>query len=258
MPLKGFQYGEQRLTFEEAERKAETAEFPYPVPLIRAMRKEREDDVPTASVLAGCLRRFELKRHQDFYVKPFTMLPSLFGTGFHGLMDENTPTGEGIHVEMKLLARMHLGLGGEFEDVPVGGRVDYFKEGALVRDWKTTGYIAKDFKPYPEAKAQVNVYNWLAAQAGYEPAPDWEIVYVSRSWVSRFSDSMQPLAVTEGWIRKRLLRWASAVSQGRLPEPVPEVLDADAKTGKPVGQCGYCEVREHCLAALKLETARPF
>lgn len=249
MPQVGFQYGAQQLTFAEAEVAAEQGQFDYPVPLIRAIAEQRTLKVPSASAIAGCLRQFELKKRVDYYARPGASLPSLFGTAWHSHMERYTPTGQQKHKELALAAEFAV----DGESHTLTGQLDYLHEGEVLRDWKSKAYIPQGFTPPKGHKAQVNVYNVLAAENGYTPATHWELVYVSQSWLSRFSEPMAPLDATRRWISQRLSLWARSSAGGNLPAPLPEVLAVDAK-GKPLAPCGYCEVREHCLAALKRDT----
>lgn len=243
-------------------------QLPFPLPLLAAAEESRDDAVPTASVLAGCLRQFQLKRRVDYYESMTDLLPSIFGTAFHLLMERHTEydqreivdmlpggrveydKGGPRHRELQLQARINLGLAG-YEDVPVGGKCDYLHEGVLVRDWKSKRYLAQGHTPSRENKAQVNVYNWLAAQNGYTPAPRWELVYVSQSWVATFAGDTEALGFTEGWIRKRLLRWAEAEARGELVAPLPQLFADTDRYGRLPAPCGYCPVRATCLAALE-------
>lgn len=252
MPQVGFQHGARQLTFAEAEQLAEKQEFPYPVPLIRAIAEQREPGVPSASVLAGCLRQFELKKRHEYFARASSSLPALFGTAWHSLMERFTETGEGRHKELFLSAAFEV----DGTPLSMSGQLDYLHEGSVLRDWKSKTYIAQGFTPARGHKAQVNIYNVLAQANGYKPAQRWELVYVSQSWLSTFSEPMAPLDSTRAWIEKRLTTWLRSSTGSNLPPPVPEVFQMDAK-GKPLAPCGYCEVREHCLAASKAETVTP-
>lgn len=252
MPQVGFQYGQRQLTFREAEELAAQGEFSYPVPLIRAIAEQRESDVPSASVIAGCLRQFELKKRVDYFSRPTSSLPSLFGTAWHTLMEGYTEVGNGAHKELRLSTAFEV----DGKAYAFSGQLDYLKEGEVLRDWKSKAYIPQGFTPPRSHKAQVNIYNVLAEANGYKPATRWELVYVSQSWLSTFSEPMASLAATREWIQKRLSTWARTSTGDNLPPPIPEVYEVDAKTQKSVAPCSYCEVREQCLAALK-STAAP-
>src|SRR3954471_4681550 len=91
MPLVGIQYGASQLRWTEAMQLArEDENFAYPPPLLAAMQDNREDSIPTASVIAGCLRQFALKRRVEYYERPNGLLPPIFGTAFHAEMEKYT------------------------------------------------------------------------------------------------------------------------------------------------------------------------
>lgn len=257
MPLAGLAWGARRLSWQQAKQEYQAGSFPYPEPLLRAMADSRDDEVPSASVLSTCLRQFQLKRRHEYYEKPQDLLPAIFGTAFHLLMERYTETDPGPrHKELDLLTRVNLGLPG-YEAVPVKGRCDYLHEAALVRDWKSKKFLGRDHQPTQENVRQVNIYNWLAAENGYTPAPAWELCYVSQSWVATFTDRTRKLSLVREFVVERLHEWALYEVQGELVPPLPELFQADEK-GKLPFPCGYCPVREHCLAAWREGQDVPF
>lgn len=275
MPLMGLQYGPRALPWTEALQLAqEDANFAYPVPLVRAMMDQRSDEVPSASVIAGCLRQFTLKRRVPYYEKPASMLAPLMGTAFHAWMEKYTEVdapeledftagggytmtkGGPRHKELLLRATLDLGLEG-YHAVPVLGRCDYLHEGEVLADWKKKGYIPVGFKPPREHQTQLNIYNWLASKEAYQPAKRWELRYVSEAWAVRFTRPMKPLEAVEDYIKERLTIWASAESSGRLPAPVPAFFE-DGPKGKGAFPCSHCPVAEACREAFRAETEAPF
>lgn len=277
MPLVGIQFGAQRLSWQQAKSEYAAGSLPFPTPLISAMQDNRNDAVPTASVIAGCLRQFQLKRTTDYYEKPGDLLPSIFGTAFHALMEEYTevdpeqrelidigrggddwkitPAGP-RHAELRLRAMLDLGLPG-YNAVAVEGMCDYLHEGVLIRDWKSKKFLSLTHTPPVENKTQVNIYNWLASESGYTPAPQGELVYVSQSWLSRHQFALRPVVNVRNWVRERLTIWADAELRGTLVAPLPQLFEADSK-GKLPAPCGYCPVREACLAAWREGQQAPF
>jgi hypothetical protein len=241
----GFRFGTETLSFAEAEARSAEGSFPYPVPLIRALAEERGSTEPSASVLAGCLRRFALKLEVPYHIKPTAGLPALFGTAFHSLLEKHTEVGVGQGAELHLWSAVTTTKG----PVILRGTLDYLHEGHVLRDYKTKKFLPQGFTPPREHKAQVNVYNWLAWRNGYQPAPKYELVYISQDWLSRFTGDTSPLELTQRWIEQRLSAWTEAKAAGELPPPVPELFQVDGK-GKMLAPCAYCEVREQCLARL--------
>jgi hypothetical protein len=276
VPLIGIQYGAQRLTWQQARSESAAGTLPFPLPLLTAMEDNREDPVPTASVLAGCLRQFQLKRRVEYYEKPTGLLPSIFGTAFHSLVElytEHDPGQQAFpddltgpaqdyvkpgprHKELLLTAKVELGVPG-YEEVLVSGRCDYLHEGVLVRDWKSKVYLPQGFEPPLAHTRQVNVYNWLASENGLTPAPQYSLVYVSQTWLSHFLGRTANVNRVGEWVRERLHEWALYESQGELVPPLDELFQKDDR-GKPLPPCGYCPVREACLAAWRGEQEEPF
>jgi hypothetical protein len=156
-----------------------------------------------------------------------------------------------------LRTTVDLGLAG-YHAVEVAGICDFLHEGVVVRDWKSKKFLPQGFEPPVGHKRQVNVYNWLAAENGYTPAPEWELVYVSQSWLSRFFGKTHPLARVGDWVRERLHEWALYESVEELVPPLAELFQVDERTKKPVAPCAYCPVRDACLAAWRGDKEAPF
>lgn len=255
MPQVGIRIGSRELTWEEAAIEAERGAIPYPPPLIAEMAQQRDSQTPTASTLAGCLRRFELQRTTPYYEAAHKALPSIFGTAFHALMDTHRQRNlkEGEHAETRWSAVVD-----EYRPITLSGQVDFLREGDIISDWKTKKYIPKGFEPPQEHKAQVNVYNWLAAQNGLTPARTGELVYVSQDWIERFTFPLKEQGYVGDWIRARLGIWADSVARDSLPAPVPQFYQQDEATGRLAAPCAYCPVIEACRAALAAETEAPF
>lgn len=274
MPMVGLAWGARRLSWQQAKSEYQAGQFPYPEPLLSAMADSRDDEVPTASVISSCLRQFQLKRRHEYYERPQDLLPAIFGTAFHALMERYTEhdapeiidclPGSGVdmtrggprHKELQLRTTVDLGIAG-YEAVVVEGRCDYLHEAVLVRDWKSKKFLSTSHTPPQENVRQVNIYNWLAAENEYTPAPTWELVYASQSWVANFSGPTRKLSTVREFVTERLHEWALYESQGELVPPLPELFQADEK-GKLPFPCGYCPVRDHCLAAWREGQEAPF
>ena len=259
MPLVGIAWGARRLSWQQAKSESEAGTLPFPVPLLSAMQDTRNDETPSASVIAGCLRQFELKKRTEYYERPQDLLAPLFGTAFHSHMQLYTDADpdKGQYTELLLSATLDLGVPG-YEATKVMGRCDYLHEGHLIRDWKTKRYIAQGHVAPPEARVQVNIYNWLASESGYKPATHGELAYVSNAWSQPERFELRPVAITRKYVLGRLKHWASYVKEGQLPPPHPAFfMAADAK-GRMPAPCGFCPVREACLEAYRQEEEAPF
>ena len=169
MPQVGIRFAGRELTWEQARVEAHNPEFPYPPPLVEAMAEQRDDESPSASVVVGCLRRFELQRTVNYYGEATGELPMLFGNSWHAMMDEyrQKMLQPGQLAETRLSTLVDTGYG----VVPFSGKPDFFDPGVLISDWKSKKYLAKGFEPPKEHIGQVNIYNWLAAENGLLPAP---------------------------------------------------------------------------------------
>ncbi len=261
MPQVGIKFAGRDMAWEEARAEAENPEFPFPPPLVEAMAQQRQDQVPSVSALVGCLRQFELKRTTAYYEEGTAMLPALFGTAFHEYMDAMrqriTKPGDLIERRLDTLVEVDTVVEGS-RKVLFSGKPDFFAPGRLVADWKSKMFIPQGFTPPLANIRQVNIYNWLAAEVGYQEAPQLELTYVSQAWVMRHTEVTAALSRVGAYVRKRLNQWAAARASNVLPPPVPELFLNDAR-GNLAAPCRYCPVREACLAALKDEAAvRPF
>lgn len=261
MPQVGIKYAGKEYKWTEARLLAEEPDFPFPPPLVEAMAEQRDDQVPSASSIIGCLRAFELKRTIDYYEEANSMLPALFGTAFHSFMDaqrqKHAKPSDLIERRLGALVTLEHEVDGSYQ-VYFSGKPDFLAPGRLVSDWKSKVYIPQGFVPPVGHVRQVNIYNWLAAENGYQPAPTWELTYVSQTWALRFTGTTATAGVVGNYLRKRLNHWADAHARRVLPPPVPQLFLTDAK-GQLAAPCRYCPVREACLAALKeAETEKPF
>lgn len=256
MPQVGIKFGNRLLTWDEARAEAHNPAFPYPPPLVEAMADQRDDPHPSASTVVGCLRRFEIQRTTEWYGEANGELPPIMGTAFHDYMDRfrERIIQPGQLTETRLMTIVDTGYG----TIPFSGKFDFFDPGVLVSDWKKKSYISKDFEPPKEHVGQVNIYNWLAKMNGYKPAPTWELAYVSEHWAARFQRPTAEVDAIGEFVHKRLRRWHKHSTEGTLPPPVSQLFQPDAK-GKLPAPCGYCPVREFCLAALREEAeGKPF
>lgn len=256
MPQVGIRYGGINYTWDEARAASEDPSFPFPLPLVEAMAEQRGDVQPSASSIVGCLRRFELQRKLDYFGDATGQLAPLFGTAWHSLMEMYT---ERIRRDTDLVEK-RLGVRVE---TPVGaidfdGKLDFFRPGQFILDWKSKRHIPQNFKPTRENTRQANIYNWLAAENGYDAATSVELVYVTQGWVQREVFPATDVALVGDFVTRRLTRWAQHARDGSLPPPVPELFGEPDRYGKLPAPCGYCPVREQCLAAIKSEEARPF
>lgn len=248
LPQLGFRLGTDNIDYEDALALARTGAIPYPPAFLRAIFSGRHDSVPTASALAGCMRRFELKRTTPYYVKPEDMIALTGGNGWHHLL-EQAGKDEGGDQELRLKGVLHFDLPAPFDRIEITGTSDNIRPPEIM-DWKTTGYIPKNFTGRVSHFAQANVYNWLYAQTFPDAAPleRFRIFYIGNNKeTANIVGDLKPLAHTEDWIRRRIGAWSEPVSRGALPDPVATLWETDPKKR---GECLWCECRSACEAAL--------
>lgn len=237
----GFIINNVRVPIDDALAMASRGDIPYPPALLAALCNSRDSRAPTASVLTGCLRQFELKRNFGYYATPENGLAALFGTAVHKVLEHSAGDGQ---QERLLTATLEFP---EFDEphnrVTLLGTADHIDESAgIVRDWKTKKYLPVKFEPPFAHAMQVNIYHWLHCQQdGAKPLQRYELVYLDQSRTATYSGELRPLADVEHWIRARLYSWLSAVSAGELPDPVPQFYNE-----KPQPPCSWCEVRYLC------------
>lgn len=255
MPQIGIRFSGQELTWDEARERAHDPSFPYPPPLIEAMAAQRDDQWPSASVVVNCLRRFEIQRKLNYFGEATGELPPIMGTAFHDYMDRfrEKIIKPGQMTETRLSTLVDTGYG----KIDFSGKFDFFEPGVLISDWKKKSYIPQGFEPPKEHVGQVNIYNWLAKMNGLEPAPTWELAYVSERWAARFQRPTADVDEIGLFVTKRLRRWHRHAAEGSLPPPVSQLFQPDAKGNLPA-PCSYCQVREVCLAKLREDTDAPF
>lgn len=249
MPLIGFRLGREEIAYDEAIALARSGAIAYPPAFLRAIFSGRNDQTPTASALAGCMRRFELQRTTPYYVTPESLIALTGGNGWHHLL-EQAGKDEGGDQELRLQATLDFpDLPAPFDRITITGTSDSIHP-PEVMDWKTTGYIGKQFAGRVSHFAQANVYAWLYARTFPDAAPlaTFRIFYIGNNKeTADMRGDLKPIAHTEDWIRRRITEWAEPVSRGVLPLPVATIYEDDPKKR---GECGFCELRAACEAAL--------
>lgn len=202
--------------------------------------------VPSASVLTGCVRRFELERQVDYAVDPRKRLAAAVGTATHAWLAENPYRPHRVRCEVSASAKVKLGddLPDDYKEVTVTGTTDYYDEDAgILRDWKTKAYLPAGFTPTPAHILQINVYHWLLVLGtDATPVRRLELVYLDQRSVSAFALEPWPLDVVEDRIRAVLRGWALARAAGRLPD----VVEGFTQQGRPSAPCSYCDLLAHC------------
>lgn len=218
-----------------------------PHDLALALVEERaERAVPSASVLTGCVRRFELERRVDYAVDPRKRLAAYVGTAIHASLADNPYRPHRVRCEVSTSATVKLGddLPEPYREVTLTGTTDYYDEDAgLLRDWKTKAYLPAGFTPTPAHIFQVNVYHWLLVRGtGASPVCRLELVYLDQRNVSAFALEPWPLDTVEDRIRAVLRGWALARVAGKLPN----VVEGFTQQGRPSAPCSYCDLLSHC------------
>lgn len=261
MPQLGFLIDNQAYSFDEALAYAQTGTAPVPVEFLKALiGDQRTSDIPSPSVLGGCLRKFMLERRTDYYTTLTDGLPALFGTAMHAYLERYAA--EGALVEQHLQAPLPLDLPEPYTQVLLRGTADYidpaYDGGAgVLRDYKTKVFLpapGKEFYLTDGHRIQLNTYHWLWVQTGHSPLKYWEVLYTSQTAEPRyFRGELAPLDKVEKWLRRRFREWATHHRDGSLPPVVPEFHQRGSR-GALVAPCSYCPVRDQCLLCYKQET----
>lgn len=258
MPQLGFIIDKQAYSFDEALAYAATGTAPVPVEFLKALiGDQRDSDMPSPSVLGGCLRKFILERRTDYHAALSSGLPAFFGTAMHAYLERFAAPG--ALTEQHLSATVPLGLPEPYAEVTLGGTADYidpeYDGGAgVLRDWKTKVYLPqKDFYASGQHLRQLNTYHWLWVQNGHRPLKYWELLYFSQTAEPRFfrGELSDPEKVGR-WVAKKLREWAQHHRDGTLPPVVPE-FDQRGARGALVAPCSYCPVRDACVLAYEVE-----
>lgn len=261
MPLRGFRVEGKEYAFSELFEQAREGTAPVPSELLTPLVPTRNDDVPSASSLTGCLRKFSLQRQHDYYQELDSEMAPLFGTAMHLLLQQHAP--EHVRSEQRLEGTIEVDtapdLWGDRIRITIGGTADYvdptYRDGeGLIRDYKTKIYLPANWYPPFEHRTQVNIYNLLwSMQEGHRPLKWWEIVYLDqKSQPQIYRGETADVNKVYDWLAKKLTDWWRAEQAGRLPAPVKEFYER-TKDKKPVAPCSYCPVRQQCLLAWKQE-----
>lgn len=173
--------------------------------------------------LSGCLRQTVLAATEKYTVYTSNLYPLLRGVllhaGIEALLGDKVRAQGGV-VEKHLM--------GKVGNITISGTLDYLKDKVL-RDWKVPMRSKPPSMTYIQ---QLNVYNWLLASSGVEPADELELVAFEPSKLRTYRIPKWAPEDTQQRVTERLARW-----QGELPPP----------DGIDLGYCAYCPVQVHCF-----------
>lgn len=248
MPFAGFVLDGRETPTAEALAGAKAGQGEYPYALLSLLADQRNDETPSATALIGCLRAFELKRTQAYYLDPTKLLAAINGTALHAALEGKAHGGT---QEARLWATFDFpDLPAPFDRVAFGGQPDSV-DPPVILDWKIKSYLSQKHEAQPEHVRQVNIYGWLYYVNHGVRLTDWHICYIGPTSkakpVNRRGKLADP-AVVGAWVGKRVYQWAQAASLDVLPPPLPTVHETDPKKQ---GHCRWCDVRAHCQAALE-------
>lgn len=242
-------------TFQEAIDASRQGLLDVPVPLLKALSDNRDDTTPSASVLGGCIRRFQLQRDYDYYDSLEGSMARGMGTAVHAWLapyaDEGTATEKRLRVTFTF-----PDLEPPYNEVELYGTPDNVDEEGItfvydmtqIRDWKTKIYVKRvDFYPPKEHRTQVNIYHYLHVMNGGKPLDSWELVYMDNKSVPRtFRGPLRDVEKVGKWLHTTLHDWAATEAEGGIMPPVPAFYKQDKKGNPSESPCKYCPVYTVC------------
>lgn len=254
-------------TFDEAFALAESGLSPVPNTLLSAALPTRNEFYPSASVIGGCLRQFELKKEVPYFTPIGNALRMVQGTAAHAMW-ESQPLPAGVLGDtVRLHGTLDLGidtLPAKYRYVELTGQPDYLDPhgvtykpniGSFIRDYKgKSGYVPVPGKFFPPLynRVQANIYNWLWVQQGNKSLDFWELVYYPAGGDEprTFRGPLRSPHYTERWLQRALTQWALRAArldgETGIVDPIPSFYIRDEKG--PKGLCSVCEVRNVCEA----------
>jgi hypothetical protein len=261
VPQVGWTIGGKTYTFEQAFAFAKSGESPVPLVMLQALHPDRNDFYPSASVISGCLRKFELQKEVEYFPTVASHMRLANGTASHTMWEgQDTPPGV-LTDTVRLSAVLDLGiesLSDKYRYIELNGRPDYLDPtgityspsiGTFIRDWKSKDYVpvAGKFYPPPENRIQANIYNWLWVKQGHPPLDFWELIYYDRQGEPKtFRAPLRPVQYTEDWLVTTLTPWAVKAAAGGIMPPIKDFYMRDKQGRLTGGLCKYCEVRDVC------------
>lgn len=250
MPQIGWEIDGERWSLEEALQIARTegAWQGYPAPVLqRLVATERDEDVISPSMAAGCLRQAFLRREVDYYADPRERFAAGIGTAVHEWLAGSEDSDRIIKE-----TRFEIPVAGN-PLLKLSGQIDRFDiEHGILIDFKTTNSLYKKDPPPYDYVLQQNLYIYLLRRHGYE---------VKRSFLWFVVPKTKRKKVEEGFITEvdRMLvevpiwppdeQWAAVdalaeriraiLRTGELPPPY-------APDDENAWRCQFCPVAEIC------------
>jgi CRISPR/Cas system-associated exonuclease Cas4 (RecB family) len=173
--------------------------------------------------LSGCLRQAVLRISEPYVVYTSKMYPLLRGilmhAGIEALLGDKIRAQGGV-VEAHVKAKIG--------NTIIAGTMDYRKDG-VIKDWKVP---LRSKPPSDGYIQQLNVYNWLLTENGYEAAEELELVAFEPSKLRSYPIPRWSVEYTKQRIQNKLNKWT-----GELPPP----------EGIELGYCKYCPVVSNCF-----------
>lgn len=140
MPQRGWEIGGRRVSFTELRESRALFLDGWPVPLLLALGREREEDwrILHPSELGRCLRQRVLLHQVDYFARPDPAWAPLLGTGIHQLLAEEART---LYPPAECLVeeRLEWAFQVEGETFRLSGQIDlYHRPSRTLVDYKTT------------------------------------------------------------------------------------------------------------------------
>ena len=234
-----------------------------------------ERDYLSPTSLQRCPREVFLRHAADYAVDPAKAWARTRGTLQHGALEKYA---EGL-TEVRLQRTVRV----DGVTYNLRGQADnIIPEQGLVRDWKTTGSIARLLKmgalPKADHVEQLSLYGWMATAneaLGEDnwPEPSWvlktgEVVYIDPYGMKRYTFDLWDHKTVEAVLATRLpliarmmdkgieiSKWRAEGKQGEAPQAtaIPPVLPGCQaephywdECESEQWRCDWCDVRDQC------------
>ena len=250
MPQRGWEIGGRRVSFAELRESRDLFLDGWPVPLLLALGREREEDwrILHPSELGRCLRQRVLLHQVDYFARPDPAWAPLLGTGIHQLLAEQART---LYPPAECLVeeRLEWAFQVEGETFRLSGQIDlYHRPSRTLVDYKTTKRLREGVDWGYEV--QQNLYAHLLRQQGEAPERSllWFVETQTRRKKGQAGEHLQFQTVEVPlWkaaeVEEVLRHLAAVLVRAHRDGVLPRAL---AYSDEGSWQCWYCPVWQRC------------